>query len=407
LALPSNVLDELPYVSSHHSAGNFEIPPPPAADSGFELAQVFAFLRHGDRNVCEKNTCWSKSAEQLKKCRVGDVSVPSSKRFAANFFKKLKNDLEGVENCGIGQLTTYGFRQHMRNGKILRKAYNGFISEQFEHEELYVRSTDYSRTISSTQGLLVGLFDDESALPMHFEHAFDIHVENRTHGIILPNHHIFPILKSLDAEALEGKSSNEFSRMRRQELLYQLEMISELSGKKLHLQNFTDFFDCLNVNHCNNRTIPVNEVVLRKLNEVTPWKYQVMFSNPSPVEYGKYAAGPLLAAARNEILGKITGAKAVKKLYILMGHDTGPMMPLLSALQIWDGRWPAYASSIMIELYENKIKENSFAVRVVYDGEEMHVPGCSSVMCDWIEFDSVLGALLPPSIAESYELMKL
>jgi lysophosphatidic acid phosphatase type 6 len=90
-------------------------------------------------------------------------------------------------------------------------------------------------------------------------------------------------------------------------------------------------------------------------------------------------------------------------MYIVMGHDTGPMMPLLSALQIWDGRWPSYASKIVFEMYENRLNGGSFAVRVIYDGQIMLVPGCSSTLCDWNEFDNVLQALLPPS-HRSFEL---
>eukprot|EP00475_Leptophrys_vorax_P014901 TRINITY_DN21163_c0_g1_i1.p1 TRINITY_DN21163_c0_g1~~TRINITY_DN21163_c0_g1_i1.p1 ORF type:complete len:449 (-),score=116.57 TRINITY_DN21163_c0_g1_i1:81-1427(-) len=388
---------------------SFEIPAPPAAELGYELAQVFAFLRHGDRNVCDRGTCWSREAEQLNKCREGDISLPSSKKQAREFFKRLLHDgATGNEKCAIGQLTTYGFKQHIRNGRILRRAYDGFISRDFDHSELFVRSTDYSRTISSAQALLMGMFDDFSSLSMHFEHLLDIQVENKTHGIIQPNYRLFPILHQYDTEALEGLSKNAFTNSLRSDLLQALDKISGEVGKKLHVENFTEFFDCLNVNFCHGRTIPVTPELLHYLNRITPWKYQVMLSNPTPVEYGKYSVGPLLAAMRNEMLVRISGEQqqAAKKMYITLGHDTGPMMPLLSALQIWDSRWPSYASEIVFELYENKLANvsgGSFAVRVIYDGQEMHVPGCSEILCDWKEFNQVLQLLMPPA-HERYHL---
>jgi lysophosphatidic acid phosphatase type 6 len=398
--LPSNVVS---LKSNVYEKDSFEIPAPPPAELGYELSQVFAFLRHGDRNVCEKNTCWSRAAEELNRCRIEDVSLPSNKQGALEFFRRLQTGVEGNQKCAIGQLTTYGFRQHIRNGKILRSAYGSLLSGKFDHREMFVRSTDYSRTISSSQALLVGFFDDFNTLSMHFEHMLDIQVENRTHGIIQPNYHRFPILNQFDSEALEGKSRNPFSKSLRDELVQALRKIEGETNQKLHLDNFTDFFDCLNVNYCNNRTIPVTQDLLFFLNKVTPWKYQSMFANPSVVEYGRYAVGPLLAAARNEMLNKITGSKQARKMYIVMGHDTGPMMPLLSALQIWDGRWPSYASKIVFEMYENRLNGGSFAVRVIYDGQIMLVPGCSSTLCDWNEFDNVLQALLPPS-HRSFEL---
>jgi hypothetical protein len=56
-----------------------------------------------------------------------------------------------------GQLTTRGFMQHIRLGKALHNAYSDLLSSITSPEQIYVRSTNYVRTIQSVAGLLTTL----------------------------------------------------------------------------------------------------------------------------------------------------------------------------------------------------------------------------------------------------------
>ena len=67
---------------------------------------------------------------------------------------------------------------------------------------------------------------------------------------------------------------------------------------------------------------------------------------------------------------------------------------LPDAFKIDFNHWTWYASMISFELYK---VGSSWAVRMVFNGKEVPIPGCSSVLCDIAEFASVIEAIVPTS----------
>ncbi|CAI8038231.1 Lysosomal acid phosphatase, partial [Geodia barretti] len=61
---------------------------------------------------------------------------------------------------GFGQLSTTGMRQHLYLGSLFRERYvgGGLITENYTRVQVYVRSTDYDRTLMSVEAQLAGLF---------------------------------------------------------------------------------------------------------------------------------------------------------------------------------------------------------------------------------------------------------
>jgi hypothetical protein len=55
-------------------------------------------------------------------------------------------------------LTATGVEQHHRLGRYFRSRYGSILSSIFHPNEIYVRSTDYDRTLMSAQSNLIGLY---------------------------------------------------------------------------------------------------------------------------------------------------------------------------------------------------------------------------------------------------------
>jgi hypothetical protein len=75
------------------------------------------------------------------------------------------------------------------------------------------------------------------------------------------------------------------------------------------------------------------------------------------------------------------------------GHDT-TLSAILAAIlgQAWDQRWPPYASMLSIELYQHLNTQEHF-FRLVYNGQVLSLPQCSSSSSSLCEIRHLLSAL--------------
>lgn len=64
---------------------------------------------------------------------------------------------------GMGELSNEGKRQQFRLGQYLRRRYNELIGEKYSPEKVYIRSTDFDRTIMSALANLAGLYQPTSS----------------------------------------------------------------------------------------------------------------------------------------------------------------------------------------------------------------------------------------------------
>ncbi len=55
-------------------------------------------------------------------------------------------------------MTAAGIQQHYRLGKYFRTRYGSILNSTYIASEIYVRSTDYDRTLMSAQSNLIGLY---------------------------------------------------------------------------------------------------------------------------------------------------------------------------------------------------------------------------------------------------------
>ena len=67
------------------------------------------------------------------------------------------------------------------------------------------------------------------------------------------------------------------------------------------------------------------------------------------------------------------------KLLIYSGHDT-TLLPVMCALNIYDGNWPPYASYVTLEFVKSKINNKKY-VRAIFNDQEMKIFNQEHIYC--------------------------
>ena len=149
--------------------------------------------------------------------------------------------------CFYGQLTDVGKRNMMSIGSQLRKLYVdqlGLLSKELNPSDLYIRSTDYSRTIESVQYLLAGLYPYSTR---HKTPDLTIHIRQFSDETMAPHNVACPSLL-VDTKILRDKllsktlpeAKKAFDSLRS----LGLKNVNEHNLHAVH--RVYDFFACLN-----------------------------------------------------------------------------------------------------------------------------------------------------------------
>ncbi len=80
------------------------------------------------------------------------------------------------------------------------------------------------------------------------------------------------------------------------------------------------------------------------------------------------------------MLQNVNNGMSDPRFFLYSGHDLGPIMPLLSAFNAWNGTWATYAAMLTIELLDMP-QSTVPSVRMVYNGEVKQLPGCAAALC--------------------------
>ncbi|KJH46140.1 histidine acid phosphatase [Dictyocaulus viviparus] len=127
------------------------------------------------------------------------------------------NDVSTWEE-GLGELTKKGIAQQYRLGKWLRARYYNWLGQRFHRSEVFVRSSDYNRTLMSAQANMAGLF------PPSKSEIWDDKLDWQP----VPIH---SVPKVIDKELYEDidcpTASSEFLRVKKSEVVRQMERENE------------------------------------------------------------------------------------------------------------------------------------------------------------------------------------
>ena len=226
-----------------------------------ELKQVQVVIRHGARTPYSAHPCWKNYNIDWNDCNVSDFmfSAPSGQSADEEgwFFRKVydasPNELGG--RCQTGQLLAEGYNQEVKNGELLRQAYIGNTSlalfptavwEELDTREIYFRSDDEQRTLSSGQILVHSLFD------VRRREVIAWHTGDYSLDTLSPNKHACPLLDKLEKKAF---ASEEFLAVQTSERVQQLTRdLDAVLGAGAWSWDF--LMDCFMTVTCTGRSVP-------------------------------------------------------------------------------------------------------------------------------------------------------
>lgn len=313
---------------------------------------------------------------------------------------------------GVGQLTAIGQRAHYELGQRLRERYveTGFLSSSYSAREIYIRSTDIDRTLMSAQSQMAGLFppgspnnydvrvkfgkdalhENEGGLP-HLFQPVPIHTEARTDDMILlpgancPRHVQLMVEKRGSDEFIE-KMKQEADFLRTAGRIAQVDDPNTFSI--FNLEKLSDTWKCFEAHSVPLPDEATPDIVSHARN-LSDWL--VTFGNKG-LETNRLRAGLVLntvrefmamAVMREEHQLPDSLKQGAKKFVLLSAHDT-TIAATLSALRVFDNKYPPYNSTVIWELY--KASNGTYFVRVEFNGQKLLLPDCPSTDCPTHEY---------------------
>ena len=356
----------------------------PAGDGGPNLVAVTVVLRHGARSAIHAPPLARPAAFD---CR---YSPPVAAKVAAWEAKLpglggLAPEAGADGACRPGQLLERGFEQHAALGAALRNRYGG------GWRLALARSTPYQRTTLSALAFLDGFFggagDEASVLESRSDPAAE-----PMFGVEGESGRGLPCPAGVRAAAAQRDAWANGAQAERAVVaaLPTLDVpFQPCTIADAHLSTACETEAPLCV--VNGGAYCLGRRSGDALLELADGFYAARFAGgDGGTRAAALGAHPLLS----EILADLrdSGGRDERRLRVYVGHDTAPITPLLSALGIFDGRWPPLASRIVFEAYDDG------SARILFNGKDVttRVAGCprDRVRCPLTSLDAAAAALL-------------
>ncbi|XP_066428501.1 testicular acid phosphatase homolog [Eleutherodactylus coqui] len=286
---------------------------------------------------------------------------------------------------GLQQLTQVGIRQQYELGQYLRMRYENFLSPSYRKDEIYVRSTDYDRTLMSAQANLVGLYPPNGTQQWHPDIPWQP----------IPVHTV-----PVSQDRLLKFPSKDCPRY--YELMKETIQLPEYKDRMndwtvfiAHIANYTGYYvdqavprrvwkvyDTLFCQKSHNFSLPAwaTPAVLKTLEEITAYDIEAHMTLHKPKEKARLTGGILVDAILRNFTEAIKKSSPLK-MVMYSAHDS-TILALQGALGVYSGIHPPYASCHIFEFY--KESDGTYSVGMYFRNEsnkepyELVVPGCTS-----------------------------
>ncbi|OMJ92828.1 hypothetical protein SteCoe_4372 [Stentor coeruleus] len=327
----------------------------------------------------------------------------------------------------LGELTREGSFQHYIIGKEFRERYiikHHLINSTLFLPEVYIRSTDYHRTIMSAQAQMMGFFPEGPELLSQSMNSkalppFDISILNDTISELklkaLP-YKFQPIPidvydKSNDNLLLGYSTScqimEEFVKDSQENEEYKewvLNFKNDIKGnleKALGMENIDfdeasfigDTLECMKF-HDFDIPAGIDNGLYEKMIELKDFSNRYLFN----IEPALKLATSAFYMQLLETFDDIIYARSATKYKVYITHDR-TLIGLLLALDLWNIKNPPFATTLLFELH----KENSeYKVKTIYNDEVIILDKISkSELCSYKDFKNYLDSWIDKNFEES------
>uniref|UniRef100_H3AQL7 acid phosphatase n=1 Tax=Latimeria chalumnae TaxID=7897 RepID=H3AQL7_LATCH len=307
---------------------------------------------------------------------------------------------------GFGQLTTIGMQQHYEFGQFLRERYADFLNSTYNQQEVYIRSTDFDRTLMSAQVNLAGLYPPRGQQVWNSNvlwQPIPIHTVSKLKEKLLD----FPIPDCPRFNQLQSETSMspEFQEKFQpyKDFSQRVASYAGYSPEEMDLQKLATVYDSLLCEEIHNYSLPswATPETRSKLLELTELAELASFGIYRREEKARLSGGVLVKTILENIT-KVANNPQQLKLIMYSAHDT-TIIALQMALNVWSGRLPPYCACHIFELYQES--NGQFTIGMYYQNDshsdlyEVVLPGCTSP-CPLQNFVELTSGIIPKDLEE-------
>ena len=271
--------------------------------------------------------------------------------------------------CRGAQLTPEGSIQLLVQGEYLRTIYIdkwGLLPENYTSDDIYFRTTTYSRTFQSGIAFMYGFLNeiDMDILRPKFTETMNMYIQ------------YCEILNGLAKTALKQTSKYKRSSDTYLSAINDLEAVFNMSQDKI--PGIHAMLDGLTPYMCGTAGLPcmrddttscITWPLIGKLWDFLDENGRLMLNNYANVKKHRLSMNPLLRAIARRTL-QFFANNDTERFILYSGHDH-TVSPLVTALGVHDGKWPPFASRVVFELYSLSDSSSEHFIRVLYNGADV------------------------------------